>query len=69
MPAGVTGIPTGAANRSLIGETMIPAASPSRILTAARLDRDANLDRDYAAVATALHYYWLRVSLTARIRL
>lgn len=27
-----------------------------RILTNARLDRDANLDRDYAAVATALHY-------------
>jgi hypothetical protein len=24
-------------------------------LTAARLDRDADLDRDYAAVATALH--------------
>ena len=27
-----------------------------RSLTAARLDRDADLDRDYAAVATALHY-------------
>jgi hypothetical protein len=31
-------------------------APPCRTLTASRLDRDAVLDRDYAAVATALHY-------------
>jgi hypothetical protein len=41
---------------TLIGETMIRAAPPSRTLTNARLDRVANLDRDYAAVAMALHY-------------
>jgi hypothetical protein len=35
---------------------MKPTAPPCRTLTAARLDRDADLDRDYAAVATALHY-------------
>jgi hypothetical protein len=56
MPAGVTGIPTGAANRSLIGETMIRPAPPRRTLTAARLDRVADLDRDLAAVASALHH-------------
>ena len=27
-----------------------------RVLTSARLDREANPDRDYAAVADALHY-------------
>jgi hypothetical protein len=32
------------------------AAPRCRTLTAARLDRAADLDRDYAAVATALHY-------------
>ena len=32
------------------------AASASPTLTAARLDRRADLDRDYTAVATALHY-------------
>ena len=31
-------------------------APPCRTLTAARLDRDTDLDRDHAAVATALHY-------------
>jgi hypothetical protein len=31
-------------------------APPCRTLTASRLDRAAVLDRDYAAVATALHY-------------
>jgi hypothetical protein len=35
---------------------MKAAAPPCHTLTAARLDRDADLDRDYAAVATALHY-------------
>ena len=35
---------------------MSRAAPRCRTLTAARLDRDADLDRDYAAVATALHY-------------
>ena len=49
-------IPTGAANRSLIGETMIRPAPPRRTLTAARLDRVADLDRDLAAVASALHH-------------
>jgi hypothetical protein len=34
---------------------MKAAAPPCRTLTSARLDRDADLDRDYAAVATALH--------------
>ena len=43
-------------NYSLIVETMIRAASPSRTLTSARLDQVANLDRDYATVAAALHY-------------
>jgi hypothetical protein len=33
-----------------------PRCAPVPTLTAARLDRDADLDRDYAAVATALHY-------------
>jgi hypothetical protein len=32
------------------------AAPPCHTLTAARVDRDADLPRDYAAVATALHY-------------
>jgi hypothetical protein len=32
------------------------ATPPHRILTSAHLDREANLDRDYAAVAAALHY-------------
>jgi hypothetical protein len=32
------------------------AAPRCRTLTATRLDRDADLDRDYAAVATALHH-------------
>ena len=35
---------------------MRTVAPPHRILTSARLDREASLDRDYAAVATALHY-------------
>jgi hypothetical protein len=34
----------------------VKAAPPCRTLTRARLDRDADLDPDYAAVATALHY-------------
>jgi hypothetical protein len=32
------------------------ATPPCRILTAARLDREAELDRDLAAVASALHH-------------
>jgi hypothetical protein len=32
------------------------AASPTRILTRARLDREADVDRDLAAVAAALHH-------------
>jgi hypothetical protein len=36
--------------------TAVHAAPPCRTLTAARLDRDADLDRDYTAVATALHH-------------
>ena len=35
---------------------MKSAVPPCRTLTAARLDRDADLDRDYGAVATALHH-------------
>jgi hypothetical protein len=35
---------------------MILTASPAGILTADRLDRKADLERDLAAVATALHY-------------
>jgi hypothetical protein len=31
-------------------------APPCRTLTSARLDRDADLDRDLAAVASALHH-------------
>lgn len=34
----------------------MPAAPPCRTLTAAWLDRDADLDRDLGAVATALHH-------------
>ena len=55
MPAGVIGIPTGAIDPILCGEAVKRAAPPSGTLTAARLDREANLDRDLAAVATALH--------------
>jgi hypothetical protein len=33
-----------------------PTTPRSRTLTAVRLDRQADLDRDYAAVASALHY-------------
>jgi hypothetical protein len=36
--------------------TAVHTTPPCRTLTAARLDRDADLDRDHAAVATALHY-------------
>jgi hypothetical protein len=32
------------------------AASPTRILTAAQLDREADLERDLAALAIALHH-------------
>jgi hypothetical protein len=35
---------------------MKPTSPRGRTLTSARLDRDADLDRDHAAVATALHY-------------
>jgi hypothetical protein len=35
---------------------MKPTSPRGRTLTSARLDRDANLDRDLAAVASALHH-------------
>jgi hypothetical protein len=38
------------------GQAMKSAAPPCRTLTAARLDRIADLDRDHAAVATALYH-------------
>ena len=38
------------------GEALKPTTPRSRILTAARLDRDADLNRDLGAVATTLHY-------------
>ena len=57
MRAIVIGIPTGAID-------LVPArrsggrraASPTRILTAARLDGEADPDRDRAAVASGLHH-------------
>jgi hypothetical protein len=38
------------------GQAMKSAAPPCRTLAAARLDRIADLDRDHAAVATALYH-------------
>lgn len=56
MRAGVIGIPTGAIDLVPRGEAATQAASPTRILTAARLDGEADPDRDRAAVASGLHH-------------
>ena len=56
MPAGVSGIPTGAVDPIRRGEAVKPTSPRGRTLTSARLDRDADLDRDLAAVASALHH-------------
>lgn len=54
MRAGVIGIPTGAIDLVPRGEAATQAASPTRILTAARLDGEADPDR--AAVASGPHH-------------
>jgi len=53
---GRTGIQGRGQEKGQSSQAMKCAAPPCCTLTAARLDRDANLDRDHAAVATALYH-------------